>query len=41
MMPLSFFLFAFFGKVTHKRIGIFLLTLLLMVIVAERVVILL
>lgn len=41
LMPLSFFLFAFFGKVTHKRIGIFLLTLLLMVIVAERVVTLL
>lgn len=41
LMPLSFFLFAFFGKVINTRIGIFLLTLLLMAIVAERVVTLL
>lgn len=41
MMPLSFFLYAFFCRLTQKRIGIFLLSLLILVIIAERIVILL
>ena len=40
LMPLSLFMYAFFSKMTQKRAGIFLLSLLLLLIVAERIVVL-
>ena len=41
MMPLSFFLFAFFTRQTRQKNGTFLLAILLLIIIAERIVILL
>lgn len=40
LMPLTLFMYAFFSKMTQKRAGIFLLSLLLLLIVAERIVVL-
>lgn len=40
LMPASLFLYAFFNKSTQKRAGVFLLSLLLLLIVAERIVVL-
>ena len=40
LMPLSLFMFGFFNKITQHKVGVFLLSLMLLIIVAERIVIL-